>query len=230
VASDPLQRSLLLGALYIGLRTRFIDDEVTSSGLRQVVILGSGLDTRAWRLELSPDTMMFELDSAEVVEFMTANMTGSATRVHRIPLAADVTKAWAGSLVRSGFRPGEPTMWVLEGLLPYLDADDQRALIDDVVHLSAPRSRVVIERAVALDASAVTQERLETFSRLTGLPMDQVLARTDPPDPARLLAGAGWDATTTTIADLEVRYGRPLSLDGTPADTSSRGGFVTALR
>lgn len=249
-SADPLTQSLLLSSVYVGLRSRFIDDDVTAAGVGQVVILGSGLDTRAWRLPLAPAATVFELDSAEVTAFKDAALADAAPTAHRVALAADVTEPWAAALVRAGFRPDRPAHWILEGLLPYLGADDQRALIEDVVHLSAPGSRAVIERAAALDASAASQERLETYSRLTGLPMDEVLARTDPPDPAELLAGAGWEVARTSIADLERRYRRPLSLgpafDDTAFDDTAlvgagpdragqagapdRGGFVTATR
>lgn len=228
-SADPLVQSLLLGAQYIGLRTRFIDDEVTDSGLDQIVILGSGLDTRAWRLAFPADATVFELDSAEIGAFMTDAMADASPTARRVALAADVTEPWAGALVRSGFRPDLPAMWVLEGLLPYLDSVDQSALIADIVHLSAPGSRAVIERATALDPSAASEERLRAFSELTGLPMDEVLARTTPPDPAALLTEAGWDAAVTTIPHLEARYGRTLTLDGTPSEANGRGGFVTAL-
>ncbi|NNC12311.1 SAM-dependent methyltransferase [Planctomonas sp. JC2975] len=230
VAADPLEQSLLLSAVYVGLRTRFIDDEVTDAGLDQVVILGSGLDPRAWRLPSLDGAAVFELDSAEVGAFMSSAMAGVASGAHRVPLAADVTEPWAADLVRSGFRPDAPTMWVLEGLLPYLGADDQRALVDDIVHLSAPGSRAVIEQATALDASEASEERLETYSRLTGLPMDEVLARSSPPDPAALLADAGWHTARTTIRELEHLYSRALSLDGTGTTSGDRGGFVTATR
>jgi methyltransferase (TIGR00027 family) len=147
--------------------------------------------------------------------------------VWRHPLAVDVTGPWAAAIVARGFRPATPTMWVVEGLLPYLSATDQRGVLDDIVALSAPGSRIVLERAVAIEDSPEARERLETFGRMTGLPIDDVLARTDPPDPALVLRGAGWSADTVTIDALSTRYGRKVALDGNPA-APSRGGFVTA--
>ncbi|WP_345803348.1 SAM-dependent methyltransferase [Microbacterium sp. AZCO] len=227
-AVPPLEQSLLLGSLYIGLRTRFIDDELGAGGLRQVVILGSGLDTRSWRLDWPEDTTVFELDTDSVVSFVGAALV-SPPRARRVPVAADVTQPWAANIVAHGFRPAEPTHWVLEGLLPYLSAHDQAAVLDDVAHLSAPGSRAVIERAVPIEDTPDARERLATFAQATGLPMDEVLSRADPPDPAGLLAAAGWAADSTTITDLERRYGRAIRI-GDSATPSSRGGFVTAHR
>ena len=232
-AVGPLEQSLLLGSLYIGLRTRFIDDELAAGGLRQVVILGSGLDTRSWRLDWPVGTTVFELDRAEVLAFTGAVLTASDAHPHcrRVAVAADVTGPWASKVLASGFVPSEPTHWVLEGLLPYLPAFDQESILDDVVHLSAPGSRIVLERAVAIEDTPEARARLTSFAQSTGLPIDEVLARTDPPDPAALLLRAGWDAAPMTIPQLELRYARSIRVsDDLPAPGPSRGGFITGHR
>lgn len=226
-----VEQSMLLGATYIGLRTRFIDDELQNTTARQIVILGSGLDTRAWRLDWPAGTRIFELDAPEVVQFLTTTMdaTGASPKCTRIPMAADVTAPWASSLVAHGLAPSEPTHWVLEGLLPYLSAHDQRAVLDDIVSLSGPASRAVIERAPALTDSPETRERLRAFSAATGIPFDDLLARTNPPDAAGLLAAAGWETRAVSVEDIESRYSRPLRVErGQPTPASQRGGFITA--
>jgi methyltransferase (TIGR00027 family) len=229
----PMEHSMLLGAMYIGLRTRFIDDELRRGGLTQVAILGSGLDTRSWRLDWPDGTRVFELDSPEVIDLVDSAMDAapSPATSQRIAVPGDVTEPWASDVVAAGFRPGIPTHWVLEGLLPYLSAHDQSAVLDDVIALSAPGSRAVIERAPALADTPETRERLKTFSVATGIPFDELLARTDPPDPAHVLRAAGWSVDEVSVTDLERRYSRPLAVDRTEAsDASQRGGFVTANR
>lgn len=132
-------------------------------------------------------------------------------------------------IVAAGFSPAEPTHWVLEGLLPYLSAHDQRAVLDDIASLSARGSYAVIERAPALQDTPEARERMRTMAAATGVPLDDLLARTDPPDPAAVLAEAGWGVRLTTIDDLESSYARRLQVER--ADTalaSQRGGFVTA--
>ena len=228
---EPFEQSLLIGSLYVGLRTRFIDDQVAAAGLRQVVILGSGLDTRAWRLDWPVGTVVFELDAPEIIDFVSSVMEGEVASCTRIPIAADVTAPWASRIVANGFRPDAPTTWVMEGLLPYLSAADQSALLDDLTALSAPGSHAVIERATAIEDSPQARERLETFSRMTGLPMTEVLARADPPDPATVLTEHGWTTGHVSIAALEKRYGRTLSLDASKsAPAGTRGGLVLARR
>jgi methyltransferase (TIGR00027 family) len=243
----PVEHSMLLGAMYIGLRTRFIDDELRRWGVRQVGILGSGLDTRSWRLDWPDGTRVFELDSADVIEFVGTAMDAAGARgtCRRTAVPGDVTAPWASDLVAAGFRPDLPTHWVLEGLLPYLGSHDQAAVLDDIVALSAYGSRAVIERAPALPDTPETRERLETFSVATGMPLDELLARTDPPDPARVLRAAGWVVEEASVADLERRYARPLTIDRdettqrsereeaaqrSEREAPARGGFVTAFR
>lgn len=85
--------------------------------------------------------------------------------------------------------------------------------------------------ATAIEDSPQARERLESFSRMTGLPMDEVLARADPPDFATVLSEHGWTAEHVSITALQKRYGRTLSLDPSePAPAGTRGGLVRARR
>lgn len=229
-AVDPLQSSLLLGSMYIGLRTRFIDDEVAEGALGQVVILGSGLDTRPWRLDWPAETTVFTLDSAEVLYFVARSLERAPRTAFLVPVPADVTGPWAGQILAAGLRPTEPTQWVVEGLFPYLAAADQTGVLEDIALLSAPGSRAVIERAVPIEDTPEARERLAAFAAATGVPMDEVLARADPPDPAAALARAGWSAANVRVGDLEQRYHRPLRADGSGGASVDRGGFVTAVK
>ncbi|HKS00462.1 MAG TPA: class I SAM-dependent methyltransferase, partial [Arthrobacter sp.] len=159
------------------------------------------------------------------------------------------------SLFSAGFDPGQPTTWILEGLLPYLDTAAQQAALGEIAALSAPGSRAVIERAVPIPKTDDMDTRLREFSEKTGLPMSELLARADPPDPVELLEAAGWRCSSSSVEDLCSKYGRVLSLDlatqagggaseaeqvgpeqaeaenrgrDTHGQDRSRGGFVTA--
>ena len=61
----------------IALRTRYFDDfllEAMDAGVRQAVILASGLDTRAYRLPWVAAATVFEIDQPEVIEFKTTTL------------------------------------------------------------------------------------------------------------------------------------------------------------
>jgi methyltransferase (TIGR00027 family) len=242
--APPLQQPLLLASMYIGMRTRFIDDFLQSGPpTTQTVILGAGLDTRAFRLAWPDGARVIEIDSANVLEFKAHVLSRLSAEpgCELISLPADLSLPWREPLLGAGFDPAQPTTWVLEGLLPYLDAASQHAVLDEVAALSAPGSRAVIERAVALPKTDDIEAKLREFSEQTGLPMSELLARADPPDPVELLEPAGWRCSSHTVEELCSTYGRVLSLE-CPAETGtevpapeqqpnqdqSRGGFVTA--
>jgi methyltransferase (TIGR00027 family) len=253
---SPLQQPLLLASIYIGVRTRFIDDFLQSTpATEQTVVLGAGLDTRTHRLDWPAGSRVFEIDHANVLDFKAGILArlSPPPSCELITLAADLSEPWRALLLAFGFDPGQPTTWVLEGLLPYLDSAAQRAVLTEVLALSAPGSRAVIERAVPLPKTEDFEAKLRDFSLQTGLPMSELLARADPPDPAELLTVAGWRCTAHTVQELCEKYGRTLSLGPVvPADRAdrgdlrdradltrqgqqppphpSRGGFVTAWR
>jgi methyltransferase (TIGR00027 family) len=242
--APPLQQPLLLASIYIGMRTRFIDDFLQSDpAATQTVVLGAGLDTRAFRLPWPDGAKVIEIDSANVLDFKAHVLSrlSAEPACDLISLPADLSMPWREALLATGFDPGQPTTWVLEGLLPYLDAGSQQTLLGEVAALSAPGSRAVIERAVPLPETDGIEAKLREFSEQTGLPMSELLARADPPDPAELLEAAGWQCSSHTVEELCSMYGRVLSLDpavgGAAAEQpgpenrgqdQSRGGFVTA--
>lgn len=252
----PRRRQLLLSSAYIGLRTRFIDDYL--AGVRpdaepvpevdlprQVVILGAGLDTRAFRLDWPGRTEMFELDRPEVLLHKrdVLREMGAGPRCEWFAVPTDFGHTWDYSLIAAGFDRRRRTVWIVEGVLPYLPADAQREAIATIARLSAPGSRAVIERPVTLVDAPELHEKLRVFAAETGLPMDGLLARVNPPDPAEILGERGWVVEEHTVAELAERYGRDLTnaavlgsgsdpdaAGAAPAetDTPAVGGFLTA--
>jgi methyltransferase (TIGR00027 family) len=134
----------------IAVRTRFFDDfftAATNSGIRQAVILASGLDTRAYRLAWPAGTTVFELDQPEVIEFKTRTLAelGAEPTAQRRTVAIDLRDDWPKALLDNGFDPKQPTAWIAEGLLVYLPPEAQDRLLDAITTLSAPGSRVATE-------------------------------------------------------------------------------------
>jgi methyltransferase (TIGR00027 family) len=239
-AASPLQQPLLLASIYIAVRTRFIDDFLQAGPpTRQTVLVGAGLDTRAYRLPWPDGARVFEIDHANVLEFK-AGVLGRLPvppACELVTVATDLALPWREPLVAAGFDPLQPTTWTLEGLLPYLDAGAQLSVLKEVAALSAPGSRAVIERAVPLPRTDEVEAKLREFSVQTGLSMTELLARADPPDPLELLTAAGWQCTGHSVQEVCLTYNRILSLAAAgestppqPPSGQSRGGFVTALR
>jgi methyltransferase (TIGR00027 family) len=131
-------------------RTRFFDNffrDATQAGIRQAVILASGLDARAYRLEWPADMTVFEIDQPRVIEFKTATLAnlGAAPTVDRRTVAVDLRHDWPTALVDAGLDTNRPTAWIAEGLFGYLPPEAQDRLLDNITTLSADGSRLASE-------------------------------------------------------------------------------------
>jgi methyltransferase (TIGR00027 family) len=134
----------------ITVRTRFFDDffmGATGAGIRQAVILASGLDTRAYRLPWPAGTVVYEIDQPKVIEFKTQTLAGLGAQptAQRRTVAIDLREDWPAALRAAGFDTAQPTAWSAEGLLVYLPPDAQDRLFDNIFALSAPGSRIATE-------------------------------------------------------------------------------------
>jgi methyltransferase (TIGR00027 family) len=133
----------------MAVRTKYFDDyfiNATGTGIRQVVILASGLDSRAYRLPWPAGTVVYEIDQPQVIEFKTQTLAGigaepTATR-RTVPI--DLRADWPAALQAAGLDSAAPTAWLAEGLLIYLPPEAQDRLLDNITALSAPGSAVAI--------------------------------------------------------------------------------------
>ena len=131
----------------MAVRTRFFDSfllDACRAGIRQAVILASGLDTRAYRLPWPAATVLYEIDQPKVIEFKTRTLTdlGATPTADRRAVGIDLREDWPAALRDSGFDTASPTAWIAEGLLGYLPPDAQDRLFDNVTALSVPGSRL----------------------------------------------------------------------------------------
>jgi methyltransferase (TIGR00027 family) len=102
-------------------RTRFFDDLLTAATwAEQIVLLGAGMDTRAYRLNLHADTVVFELDDPAVFAAKSNVLGAVAPRCQRREVHADLAGEWERALLDAGFDPTRGTVWLAEGLLFYL--------------------------------------------------------------------------------------------------------------
>ncbi|HTX94405.1 MAG TPA: class I SAM-dependent methyltransferase [Mycobacterium sp.] len=151
----------------ITVRTRFFDDfftKATNDGVRQAVILASGLDTRAYRLRWPAGTVVYEVDQPQVIEFKTNTLAelGANPTAERRVVGIDLRDDWPAALRENGFDVTQLTAWSAEGLLPYLPPDAQDRLFDNIAALSAPGSRLATEHVP--DPHAFSGERLQRIT------------------------------------------------------------------
>ncbi|CDO87052.1 SAM-dependent methyltransferase [Mycobacterium triplex] len=196
-------------------RTRFFDDFFTGAtevGVRQAVILASGLDTRAYRLPWPAGTVVYEIDQPRVIEFKTDTLAGigAAPSAERRTVAIDLRDDWPTALRAAGFDVTQPTAWSAEGLLPYLPPEAQDRLFDNITALSAPGSRIATEHVP--DPNAFTDERLQQISdrwRSFGFNLDAaaLFYQGERSVVVDYLSTHGWQVTAHPTRELYARNG-----------------------
>ncbi|ANR90470.1 SAM-dependent methyltransferase [Mycobacterium avium] len=221
-------------------RGRFYDDYFAAAGkagLRQVVIVASGLDARPYRLSWPAGTTVYEIDQPEVIAFKTATLSriGAAPTAELRTIGIDLRQDWPAALQDAGFDAAQPTAWLAEGvLIGFLPPEAEVRLLDSITPLSAEGSRFAADYGSLNDASQASTEQARRTTegwRRRGLDMD-IAALTYPgkhTDVAAHLGADGWATTTFGLADLFAAAGLPelTEAEQGPAATLS---FVRAIK
>jgi methyltransferase (TIGR00027 family) len=232
-ADDPLLNRRAMSE-QITVRTRFFDDfflQAGEAGIRQAVILASGLDTRAYRLPWPADTTVFEIDQPQVVAFKTRTLAdlGAEPTAERTTVAIDLREDWPAALVEAGFDSELPTAWSAEGLLVYLPPDAQDRLFDNIVALSAPGSRIATEHMDLRNVPADWADRLTERSRRIGsnINLAELFYSGDRNPAADYLKDHGWHIDVQTTSQIYAANGFELP-DDELASFGDGSGYLTA--
>ncbi|KZS74065.1 SAM-dependent methyltransferase [Mycobacterium kansasii] len=227
---------------YQAVRTNFFDTyfaDAVADGIRQVVILASGLDSRAYRLDWPAGTTVYEIDQPQVLAYKSATLAGNGVTpsAGRREVPIDLRQDWPAALRAAGFDPTARTAWLAEGLLMYLPADAQDRLFTQIGELSPPGSRIAAETAGnhADERREQMRERFKKVAETLGLEQTvdvQELIYHDP-DRAKVadwLNEHGWRASAQNAGDEMRRVGR--WVEGVPMadDKDAFSEFVTAER
>jgi methyltransferase (TIGR00027 family) len=209
----------------MAVRTKFFDEffeAATEAGIRQAVILASGLDSRAYRLPWPAGTVVYEIDQPDVIEFKTRALAdlGAKPTADRRTVAIDLRYNWPDALIEAGFDPNQPTAWSAEGLLGYLPPEAQDRLLDTITELSAPGSRFGTESAPNIDPADHDRliQRMQSATqrwRDHGFDLDisELVYLGDRNEAQAYLADHGWQITGASINELFAANGLP-PLDG----------------
>jgi methyltransferase (TIGR00027 family) len=225
---------------YFGIRGRAFDEfavEACRLGIRQAVILASGLDCRAYRLDWPPSMRIYEVDQPAVVEWkqnILADHGCSSTALHRC-IGIDLRGDWPRALRDAGFDETEPTVWIVEGLfVGYLSARAQDAILDQITELSSHGSRIVADHVDIRRPDAVggvLNRFHDAWSKhdpdldLRDLTFDDLRH-----DPAVYLAERGWMTRNKNIADLSRTVGLPAPAADDFSDEAQYMLYLTGIR
>jgi methyltransferase (TIGR00027 family) len=213
--ASPARRQAMIDGMAV--RTKYFDDyfiDATNNGVRQAVILASGLDARAYRLPWPAGTVVYELDQPQVIDFKTTTLAGIGAEplTTRRTIPVDLRQDWPAALKAAGLDLTAPIAWLAEGLLIYLPPDAQDRLFDNITELSVPGSRVATEFVpgiIDFDADRVRETMASSFLRDHGIDVDMpsLVYAGQRNHVADYLRAKGWDVEGVTRAELFERNG-----------------------
>ncbi|BBX40725.1 class I SAM-dependent methyltransferase [Mycobacterium simiae] len=227
---------------YQAVRTHFFDAyfaDAVAAGIRQVVILASGLDSRAYRLDWPAGTVVYEIDQPQVLEYKSSTLaaSGATPSADRREVAIDLRDDWPTALRAAGFDATQRTAWLAEGLLMYLPAEAQDKLFTLIGELSPVGSRVSAETAPTHSDERREQmrERFKKVAEEIGFEQHVDVGELMYRDEHRAelvdwLNDHGWRATSQNSIDEMERMGRRVGSVELDDDKDAFSDFVIGER
>lgn len=200
---------------YQAARTKYFDDyfyAAADAGVRQIVIPASGLDSRAYRLAWPEETVVFELDQPQVLEFKRDILTdsGEAPTAERREIAVDLREDWPAALRQSGFDPSKPSAWLVEGLLVYLPAVAQGELFAGIDGLTVRDSRVAVDDGKPFCDELYRAARDEERASSDGSQFFTLIYNEQHAPAIDWFTDHGWRGTAIQLPDYFRRIARPV--------------------
>ncbi|MUL47910.1 class I SAM-dependent methyltransferase [Mycobacterium sp. CBMA293] len=216
-----------------GARTKYFDAyfrSVMAAGVRQIVLLAAGLDSRAYRLDWPDGTTIYELDQPRVLEFKREVLAdnGAEPKAHRREIAVDLRDDWRAALTGAGFDPAQPSAWIAEGLLIYLPATAQDQLFTGIDALAAPGSWVAVEEGEPMPDEVFAAKRAEGDEMSEGF--FKLIYNEQIAPAAEWFGSRGWRAEATGLADYFRTVGRPVPTNPEAAAMIASNSLVTAIK
>jgi methyltransferase (TIGR00027 family) len=211
-------------------RTRYFDAyfrRAAQAGVRQIVLLAAGLDSRAYRLDWPAGTTIYELDQPSVLEFKRDVLAdrGATPKADRREIGVDLREDWPRALLDSGFDPGAPSAWIVEGLLIYLPASAQGQLFEGIDSLAGAGSHLAIEEGAPMDNDAFQAAREEERNATDARgPFFQLVYNEQIAPAAQWFSAHGWTAVATTLTE----YLRSVGAD-VPGDDTEAGPMINRI-
>jgi methyltransferase (TIGR00027 family) len=188
----------------MALRTSTIDAALRAAvvrGTMQVVILGAGLDGRAWRVTELAGLRLFEVDHPATQAYKRRHLGALP------PLIANVTfvpvdfehESLDTALANAGHDETQPTCWIWEGVVMYLTPEAVRSTLASIARRSAKGSTLIVNYHATMQAALI-----RLLLRVLGEP---VKSKWSPHEMAEALRAAGFSAVEDSgVADWAKRF------------------------
>lgn len=198
---DILQRAIAASGEQpaIAIRTAFMDqkiNEAVKKGVRQIVMLAAGMDTRAYRLPFPQGTRIFELDRQEVLDYKQAKLSHVQPLCTRTALAVDLRDEWQTKLIKAGFHRNEQTLWLVEGLVMYLDESQVVTLFERISELALSKDILLFDVLSRTLLEVPHMKNQLQFLASIGAPW-----RFGENEPEKFMEKFGWKTETTQAGE-----------------------------
>ena len=210
-----LRRLGTVGTTYVPLRHRYIDDHLASAldaGAEQVVLLGAGYDTRAYRFsDQLDDRPVFEVDLAPISRAKARTVERNRrhlpdANVVRVEIDFE-SQALTDVLADAGFSLGGPTFFVWEGVPMYLTRDAVKATLNAVHELSGDGSQIAHDMWYLVDEPGPLGTARRAAPGALSLIGEPVTFGVHPEDYESLLDRHGFRVVDLALAsELQARY------------------------
>lgn len=189
-------------------RTRYFDEYLHAaareSGVRQIVVAGAGMDSRAYRMDWPDGVRYFEIDRPAVLDHKRERLRGATPAADRRPVPVDLASpSWPAALTAAGYDPGSPSAWLMEGLLNYVPEPGVHRLLSQVAGLTAPGSGVAADLVSA--AALTLPDRRPLLDVFAGWGCPWLFGCDTPED---LFGQHGFEAVATQPGDPAASFGR----------------------
>ncbi|KAJ6847135.1 uncharacterized protein M6B38_285010 [Iris pallida] len=161
---DWLENAREVSGVILAVRTLWFDAKLEAAinsfgssddGGAQVVLLGAGMDARAFRLACLKECSVFEVDFPELLRVKAALLQeamGSDEHQQKMMTAKSLVRVhadirdgdWTEKLQRCGFVPRRNTVWVLEGIIYYLHHTEAMQVLQSIADNCAQTRTVLL--------------------------------------------------------------------------------------
>ncbi|MFX0123356.1 MAG: class I SAM-dependent methyltransferase [Candidatus Hodarchaeota archaeon] len=144
-------------------RSYFIENNLLSTWCNkneesQIVLLGVGLDTRAYRLDVLKTNKhtIFELDYSTIIKYKEMVLKDEEPLCDLVRVSEDLSNPdWDLSLIENGFSTNIPSFWILEGLVYYMEQESVVSLLQKAARISTETSQIFVDICVPVLAELV---------------------------------------------------------------------------